>query len=186
MGPTVQVRTAPVQIQKYSNPAGTVSVCAGYIASQLNLFETPQWPYLHRMIFNIIIAAMLTQFTFSFSLVRDSLVVVPVFLNGHGAYRFLLDTGATHSILSSEVADQLKIPAGRSQTLITAAGTVPVTIRTIEAVQIGGVRITDTQIAVADFDLLRTLRVDGIIGADYLKQFKISIDYAHQTLAIGR
>src|SRR5215831_21372888 len=55
-----------------------------------------------------------------FRLVRDSLVVVPVVLNGRGGYQFLLDTGATHSILSSEVADQLNIRGGAPQRLITA------------------------------------------------------------------
>lgn len=121
-----------------------------------------------------------------FSFVRDSLVVIPVILNGHGEYRFLLDTGATHSILSSRVADRLNIPAGRSEFLITAAGNVPVTIRTMETVQIGGVRIMQMQIAVADFELLRTLQVDGIIGADYLRRFKVSIDYEHRELSIRR
>ena len=148
------------------------------------------------MIPTIIIAALLTQASLAssdveeprigFSFVRDSLVVVPVILNGHGTYRFLLDTGATHSILSSRVADQLNIPAGRSESLITAAGSVPVTIRTMETVQIGNVRIIQMQIAVADFELLRVLHVDGIIGADYLRQFKVSIDYTQRVLSIRR
>lgn len=146
------------------------------------------------MIAKIIISVLLAQVSLAstdveenrigFSFVRDSLVVVPVILNGHGKYRFLLDTGATHSILSSHVADQLNVPAGRSASLITAAGSVPVTIRTMETVQIGNVRIIRMQIAVADFELLRTLHLDGIIGADYLRQFKISIDYAHRLLSI--
>jgi predicted aspartyl protease len=148
------------------------------------------------MITNIIVAAMLTQFAFvstdavepriGFSLVRDSLVVIPVVLNGHGAYRFMLDTGATHTILSSAVANQLHVPAGRPWTIFTAGGTVPATVRMLETVQIGNVRLTQVSIAVADFELFRTLRIDGIIGADYLKQFKISIDYAHRELTIGQ
>jgi predicted aspartyl protease len=148
------------------------------------------------MITNIMVVAMLTQFAFmstdsvephiGFSFVRESLVVIPVVLNGHGAYRFLLDTGATHTVLSRAVANQLHVPAGKPQTLITAGGTVPVTLRTLETVQIGNVRMTQVPIAVADFELLHTLNIDGIIGADYLRQFKISIDYAHRLLTIGQ
>ena len=119
-----------------------------------------------------------------FRLVRDSLVVVPVVLNGRGGYQFLLDTGATHSILSSEVADQLNIRGGAPQRLITAGGDIPVTMRTIDTLQIGGVRITQMPIAAADFNLLRNLHVDGILGADCLKQFKISIDYGHKVLTL--
>jgi predicted aspartyl protease len=154
------------------------------------------------MITSILIAALLGSASFGsvdvekpgveFSYVRDSLVVIPVFLNGHGTYRFLLDTGATHSILSSRVANELNITAGRSpipintKSIITAGGSVSVTIRTIEVVQIGDVNIMQAQIAVADFELLRTLKIDGIIGADYLKQFIVSIDYAHHVLHIRR
>ncbi len=121
-----------------------------------------------------------------FSLVRDSLVVVPVFLNGQGPYRFLLDTGATHSILSSAVADQLRISASRSGSLITAGGALPVTLCVIDIVQIGPVRLGKTTIAVTDAELLRTLHIDGLLGADYLKQFRISIDYLHRVLSLQR
>jgi predicted aspartyl protease len=138
------------------------------------------------MITNTIIVALLIQAGISFSLVRDSLIVVPVFVNGHGPYRFLLDTGATHSIVSREVADQLGIPILEVQSLITAGGSVPVTVRTVEIVQIGDVRIPQAHIAVSDAGLLRQLRLDGIIGADYLKDYKISIDYAHKLLTIQR
>lgn len=145
------------------------------------------------MITNILVALMLGQFAFvapdegqplSFNFVRESLVVIPVFLNGRGPYRFLLDTGATHSILSGSVAGELNIPAGRSETLITAGGRVAVSVSTIETIQIGSLRINQAQIAVTSADLLHALRVDGIIGADYLKQFKISIDYTHRLLSI--
>ena len=146
------------------------------------------------MITNIIIAAMLAQLTFvstnadepriGFTLVRDSLVVVPVGLNGRGGYKFLLDTGATNSILSSHVADQLGIPAIRHVTLLTAGGNLPVTVHIVKTMQIGNVQITDMQIAVADAELFQKLHIDGIIGADYLKQFKVSIDYMHRTLSI--
>ena len=121
-----------------------------------------------------------------FSLVRDSLVVVPVFLNGQGPYRFLLDTGATHSILSSAVAGQLRISASRSGSLITAGGSVPVALCVIDVVQIGPVRLGKTTIAVTDAELLRTLHIDGLLGADYLKQFRISIDYLHRVLSLQR
>ena|SRR5262245_25529675 len=148
------------------------------------------------MVTNFIILAMAAQFIsistrgdapqIGFSLVRDSLVVVPVFLNGQGPYRFLLDTGATHSVLSSAVADQLKIPVGSSGSLITAGGSVAVTVRVIDDVQIGPVHIGKTMIAVSDAELLHTLHVDGVIGADCLKRYRISIDYAHQVLSIER
>jgi predicted aspartyl protease len=145
------------------------------------------------MIINILIALYLLQpvsdvqgeaEALGFSLVRESLVVIPVLLNGRGPSRFLLDTRATHSILSNAVAKELNLPIGKSQTLITAFGRVPVTVCSIEEIQIGGIRINQALVAVSDADLLRALHVDGIIGADYLKEFTVSIDYTHRLLSI--
>jgi predicted aspartyl protease len=148
------------------------------------------------MITNLLIVALAVQFAaisidvdergIPFTFVRDNLMVIPVFLNGHGPYQFLVDTGATHSILSSSVAEHLNVVGGRKGSLITAAGAVPVTIGTIDIVQIGQVRICKTQIAVTALELFRTLHVDGLLGADYLKQFKISIDYNNQVLTLRR
>jgi len=152
-------------------------------------------PTLLYMITNIIVAALLIQqLSFAsvdaegprigFSFVHDSLVVVPVFLNGRGPYRFLLDTGATNTILSNRVADQLNIPIGRTQTLLTVGGTAMATKRIIDVIRIGNTEIMQLPIIATDLKLLRTLHVDGIIGGDCLKQFRISIDYAHQLITI--
>ena len=148
------------------------------------------------MITNLMILALAAQLAsglpdadeprISFTLVHDNLVVIPVFLNGQGPYHFLVDTGATHSILSRRVAERLNVLAARKGSLISAAGVVPVTIGMIEIVQIGSVRIAKTSIAVTALELFRTLHVDGLLGADYLKQFKISIDYTNHVLSLQR
>ena len=147
------------------------------------------------MITNIIVAALLIQqLSFAstdaedprigFSFVHESLVVVPVFLNGRGPYRFLLDTGATNTILSKKVVDQLNIPIGKTQTLLTVGGAVVATKRMIDVIRIGNAQIMQAPVIGADLKLMHTLQVDGIIGEDCLKRFKISIDYAHQLLTI--
>jgi predicted aspartyl protease len=147
------------------------------------------------MIRNIIVAVLLTQqLSFAstdaeeprigFSFVHESLVVVPVFLNGRGPYRFLLDTGATNTILSNRVADQLNIPIGKTQTLLTVGGTAMATKRIIDVIRFGNTQIMQLPIIAADLKLMRALHIDGIIGGDCLKQFRISIDYAHQLITI--
>jgi predicted aspartyl protease len=121
--------------------------------------------------------------TFDF-VANTSLVVVPVTVNGSGPYRFLLDTGASDSILSAAVADRLAIPNGIPRTLLTAGGNVPVTLRMLKTLNIGAARLDNISIAVADFELLKLLGVDGILGGDYLRRFKISIDYDNQVVNI--
>jgi predicted aspartyl protease len=113
-----------------------------------------------------------------------SLVAVPVLINNEGPFNFLLDTGASSSILSATIADRLKIPNGRHETLFSAGGYVPVTQRKIDSFQVGQARLTNFEISVTNFPLLRTLNVEGILGADYLRQFKVSIDYDNQVVEI--
>jgi hypothetical protein len=121
--------------------------------------------------------------TFSF-IQNTSLVVVPVMVNNQGPYKFLLDTGASNSILSARVADSLQIPLGRADTLFSAGGNVTVTVRAIDALEVGEARLRQVEIAVANFSLLQTLQVDGILGGDYLRRFKVSIDYDSQIVQI--
>ena len=90
--------------------------------------------------------------TFEF-IAKTSLVVVPVTINGYGPYRFLLDTGATNTILSSTVANTLGIPRRRADKLLTAGGDIPVTIRLLTALNVGAAHLENIEIAVADFGL---------------------------------
>jgi predicted aspartyl protease len=60
---------------------------------------------------------------------NTSLIVVPVTINGRGPYRFLLDTGASTTILSTAIADRLNLPNRRRATLRSAGGNEPSTER---------------------------------------------------------
>ena len=45
-------------------------------------------------------------------------------------------------------------------------------------------QVPNEEIGVADFPLMQTLHVDGILGADYLHNFKVSIDYENEVFDI--
>jgi predicted aspartyl protease len=115
---------------------------------------------------------------------NTSLVVVPVMINDHGPYKFLLDTGANKTVLSAAVADKLGIPKGRIEMLLSPGGNVPVTARTLKTLELGAARLENVEIAVGKLGLMRTLNVDGMLGSDYLRRFKISIDYDNQIVDI--
>src|SRR6266566_5800904 len=54
--------------------------------------------------------------TLTFTFIEGtSLVVLPVTINDRGTFQFLLDTGASHTMLSAKVADSLGIPKGRPE-----------------------------------------------------------------------
>jgi len=116
---------------------------------------------------------------------NTSLIVVPVNINGHGPYRFLLDTGANNTLLSTGIADTLKIARGRRGTLVTAGGSVDVTVRVLSKLKVGTAQLENIEIAVGDFDLMKTLKVDGVLGSDYLRRFNVAIDYDSKVVDIA-
>ena len=113
-----------------------------------------------------------------------SLIVVPVMINEHGPYKFLLDTGANKTILSKDVADSLGLLGGRTQRLLSAGGDLPVTARKLNTLRLGVTRAENVEIAVGNLPLMKTLQVEGLLGGDYLRLFKISIDYDNMIVDI--
>ncbi len=113
-----------------------------------------------------------------------SLIVVPVMINEHGPYKFLLDTGANKTILSKDVADSLGIPGGKVQRLLSAGGDLAVSARTLNSLRLGVTRAENVEIAVGNLPLMKTLHVEGLLGGDYLRLFKISIDYDNMIVEI--
>jgi predicted aspartyl protease len=129
------------------------------------------------------IPSLRAEVAFDF-IAETSLIVVPVMINGHGPYRFLLDTGATHTVLSETIADTLKIPQRRRGTLVTAGGSIDVTVRALRTLKIGTAQLDNIEIAVGNLERIKTLRVDGLLGGDFLRRFLLVIDYDGKVLNI--
>src|SRR6266568_7550255 len=70
--------------------------------------------------------------------VRDNgRLVVPVGLNGKGAHPFLVDTGATTTVLSQKLAERLGVASRGTARVHTFAGEVPVPVARLDTVGIG-------------------------------------------------
>ena len=69
-------------------------------------------------------------------------------------------------------------------TMLTAGGSLPVSLRNLESLQVANGRLTRVEIAVAEVPLMQTLHVDGILGSDYLRRFKVTIDYDNEVVEI--
>ena len=56
-----------------------------------------------------------TWVTFRLAGSKQALILVPVFVDGRGPYSFVMDTGATTTVVSNELADALALPRGEKQ-----------------------------------------------------------------------
>jgi clan AA aspartic protease (TIGR02281 family) len=112
-------------------------------------------------------------------------------------YRFWLDTGSSVTVLSSDVAARAGVALIGSDTLTvgTFAGVASARPALLQRLEIGSIALLNVPAIVIDADLMRVkatgegipssgLRIDGIIGWDTIRQFSISIDYRHGTIAI--
>jgi hypothetical protein len=122
----------------------------------------------------------------SFELVSGYLVVVDGSIGPFDGLKFVLDTGATHSAVSSKLADRLKLRrlAGRVFNIDKMAKT---DWATIPEVAFGPIRATQVPVIVTDLDYFKSLRAhaDAVIGLDLLRQKNFSIDFADKKVRFG-
>jgi len=114
-------------------------------------------------------------------------VVDGVFLNGHGPYRFLLDTGSQSNQVDSGLARKLEIAATLQLDLQTQSGGSTVHGGRISKVTLGPVESGDQEFLFTCFDDLSTLASDirGILGQEFLANFDYSLDFQHHRLTFG-
>jgi predicted aspartyl protease len=111
---------------------------------------------------------------------RGHEIIVPVTISGTGPFRFLLDTGASRSVIASRVAAALELTVRARTVMITPAGHAvrPVVSVTLRLGDRPPVPVTAT---VANDEMLQA-DVDGIVGQDVLSTLVYTIDYRRRTL----
>jgi predicted aspartyl protease len=118
------------------------------------------------------------------------LVMVPVGVNGRGPFAFAVDTGASATVLSPALADTLGIGRGESAAMTGAGGMLQATVCRVTSLAIGGAALDDLTVVVSDFlgpigQAVGT-RVDGVVGYNFLREFKVTIDYPGAKLSLMR
>lgn len=114
-------------------------------------------------------------------------VVVRVFIGGAGPFRFLVDTGSSHSAVTEDLATRLAArPVARSS-MSTATGTVECLIVSLSSVDVGAAQAAELLATVLPGSASQALgpNVDGVLGVDFLGQFNFTLDYRRSELEWG-
>lgn len=130
---------------------------------------------------------MSTEVAFKTGGPAKPVILVPTFVNGKGPFEFALDTGASLTVVSAELARNLGVAAGEAKAGMGAGGTVQVSISKVDSVRIGSAELPNLQVAIADLNALSLaagLKLDGIIGFNLLKGFQVTIDYPRGLLRL--
>jgi predicted aspartyl protease len=116
---------------------------------------------------------------------RDQIgrIWAPVFINGRGPFRLVLDTGASHSAVTAVVAMALGIPLNQSPPVmmrgVTGSATVP-TIH-VDTLSVGDVAVDSPLLPIVP-DALGG--AEGILGSEGLANKRIFIDFHHDKITI--
>jgi clan AA aspartic protease (TIGR02281 family) len=111
-------------------------------------------------------------------------VVVPVTLNRRLKTSLALDTGATSTMISHRVANNLGLRTdGPRIVAMTANGQVSLPLARLGSVKVGDAEIHNVTVTV--HDLPSAAKVDGLLGLDFLKRFHVSLDSRNQVLLLA-
>ncbi len=119
---------------------------------------------------------------------KKPLAIVEGRVNGLGPYRFVVDTGASNSAISRMLAERLSMPRGIPIPVMGASGASPAYMTKATMFEIAGRRFPEFTFATGDFlDRLSEAvgtQVDGVLGANALKNLLLRIDYPKQRLSL--
>lgn len=115
---------------------------------------------------------------------RIGRVWAPVYINGKGPFRLVLDTGANRTALIPALADRIGLPT-QPHTVrllgVTGASTVPIV--QVDSIEVGDLWLGDRKVAIVP-DVFGG--AEGVLGADGLSDKRIHIDFKNDQITIRR
>ena len=112
---------------------------------------------------------------------RSLRMTLPVMIDGHGPFKFFVDTGSQSTVISKDVSRQLDLPSDGSATLVSVARRTQVDLVQLDGLMLGNRVINGLSAPLLD---RAHLGADGIIGIDSLQDFRVLLDFRDNTLAV--
>jgi predicted aspartyl protease len=102
-------------------------------------------------------------------------IMVSAKINGEGSAKLMLDTGASVTVINPRVLAGMGIGSREALrgSVKSATGTADVLFVPVQSIEVGGARSGPLRVAAHDVELGQG---DGLLGRDFLDQFKVSID----------
>jgi predicted aspartyl protease len=125
--------------------------------------------------------------TFKLAKPDKPLIILETIVNEAGPFRFVLDTGASGTIISPELAKKLGIQPNKDEPRkgAGAGGVVEVRGAMVKSFGVGETKLENLTVGIMDLAGLRKAietEIDGIIGYNFLVKFRVTIDYPKQTV----
>lgn len=115
---------------------------------------------------------------------RIGRVWAPVYINGQGPFRLVLDTGANRTAVIPALANRLGTPLETTSVkLLGATGSSMVPIISVKSIEVGDLLLGDRKVAIVP-DVFGG--AEGVLGADGLSDKRVHIDFRNDQITILR
>jgi predicted aspartyl protease len=113
------------------------------------------------------------------------LMLVEVQVNGQGPYRFLVDSGATATVLSNALLDELKIPtlSNAVTSCVGGTGKTATKLAKVDRLKVGELEFSNLPVSSFDNTIFAEL-IDGVLSTADLADFLITLDYPDQKILL--
>jgi predicted aspartyl protease len=115
-----------------------------------------------------------------------NLIVVQAIINGKGPYDMIVDTGASTTLITPIVARRTGVRMDGATAKATGAnGNTTATLARSNSFALGSIEVKNLQVAVMSLTAVSRatgLRVGGVIGFNFLKHFRVTIDYSARAM----
>jgi clan AA aspartic protease (TIGR02281 family) len=118
---------------------------------------------------------------------NGAVMVVKATVNEKVSANFVVDTGASYTMISRATAKELDIDLEKKLPTIpfqTVNGTIQAPLITLDSIELGGMRIRDLTAAV--HDISSDPGSVGLLGLNFLNNFRMDIDMKGQILVLEK
>ncbi len=116
---------------------------------------------------------------------RIGRIWAPVYLNGQGPFRFVLDTGANRSVVTPAVAEALG-PQVRTNSTVEVRGVTGTALAPV--IRVSGMEIGDLVLGSVLLPVMPDVfgGAEGVLGNEGLRDKRIAIDFKRDSISIRR
>jgi clan AA aspartic protease (TIGR02281 family) len=113
---------------------------------------------------------------------EDGRLLVDGNINTHSSVRFIVDTGASMTIIPARVASRLGLDSKRAPLIEVrgVGGGIDGRLIEIDSLTVGNAEVKNFDVVVIDDDL----RGIGLLGADFLSRFQLDINYTRDQMVL--
>lgn len=112
------------------------------------------------------------------------LILIPVHVNGRGPFQFAIDTGTSTSAVSADLARELGLQAAPVGAATTGGAPISLTAARLESLRVSAAEVRDIDVIIGDFLAMLSkaaeAKLDGIVGYNFLRNYKVVIDYPNE------